>query len=400
MNGRNRGAFRNGPGAVIAKYVLLSFYGYFTIGLTLAVLPVFIHQRLGFNEVVAGGVVSIQYVMTFFMRAYAGHIVDSKGPRPAVILSMCCFMAAGLTLCLAFMWVNTPSLSLALLMISRLFTGCGEGMVGASPVNWAILHTGEQHTAMAISYNGIATYSAMAVGAPLGLLLANNLGYWSLGLLTIITGLAGWWSAIAKKALRGAQDAPKIAFLKVLKLVAPYGTGLTLAGIGFGAISTFITLYFIYKSWVNPAICITGFSVFFILGRLFFSRSIAAYGGLNVAIVSMVVEGIGLVVLWAAGNHYLAIAGASITGLGFSLIFPALGYEAVRRVSASNKGAALGAYGLFIDISLGITGPLIGFVANHLGMNYIYSFSASLVFTGLLICFLIKRAETTTAGPV
>ena len=392
MNRRNGGAWVNGPGAVIAKYVLLSFYGYFTIGLTLAVLPVFIHQRLGFNAVVAGGVVSIQYVMTFFMRAYAGHIVDSKGPRPAVILSMFCFMAAGISLCLAFMWANTPLLSLTLLMVSRLFTGCGEGMVGASPVNWAILHAGEQHTAMAISYNGIATYSAMAIGAPLGLLLANGLGYWSLGVLTIITGIAGWWLAITKKALRGAQDAPKIAFLKVLKMVTPYGTGLALAGIGFGAISTFITLYFIYKSWVNPAICITGFSLFFILGRIFFSRSISTYGGLTVAIASMVVECIGLIVLCIAGNHYLAIAGASITGLGFSLIFPALGYEAIKGVSASNKGAALGAYGLFIDISLGITGPLIGFVANHFGLNYIYPFSASVVLAGLLICYLIKRA--------
>lgn len=301
-------------------------------------------------------------------------------------------MAAGISLCLAFMWANTPLLSLTLLMVSRLFTGCGEGMVGASPVNWAILHAGEQHTAMAISYNGIATYSAMAIGAPLGLLLANGLGYWSLGVLTIITGIAGWWLAITKKALRGAQDAPKIAFLKVLKMVTPYGTGLALAGIGFGAISTFITLYFIYKSWVNPAICITGFSLFFILGRIFFSRSISTYGGLTVAIASMVVECIGLIVLCIAGNHYLAIAGASITGLGFSLIFPALGYEAIKGVSASNKGAALGAYGLFIDISLGITGPLIGFVANHFGLNYIYPFSASVVLAGLLICYLIKRA--------
>ena len=59
----------------------------------------------------------------------------------------------------------------------------------------------------------------------------------------------------------------------------------------------------------------------------------------------------------------LALAGAALSGFGFSLVFPALGVEAVNQVSAANRGAAVGAYSLFIDLSLGITGPLVGAVA-------------------------------------
>ena len=60
------------------------------------------------------------------------------------------------------------------------------------------------------------------------------------------------------------------------------------------------------------------------------------------------------------------------------------------KVSASNKGAALGAYGLFIDISLGVTGPLVGFVAKAFGMGYIFPFSMAMVVIGLFVCVILN----------
>jgi len=378
------------PSFVIANYVALTFYGYFTIGLTLAVLPMFIHQVLGYNTIIAGGVVSLQYVMTFIMRAYAGKMVDHQGPKRAVIISMSCFIAVGLLLILAFSVADKPLWSLSLLIVSRLLTGCGEGMVGASPVNWAMLRVGEEHTATAISYNGIANYSSMAIGAPLGVWLSAELGNWTLGILTLAIGLLGFWSAWMKTPLKSNSDAPKQPFFRVLKAVSPFGSGLALAGIGFGTLSTFITLYFAAYHWENAATCITIFSLFFIFGRLAFSKAIARHGGISVAMTSMVVECLGLVLISLATSPQIVMLGAALTGLGFALVFPALGVEAVRQVSGANKGAALGAYGLFIDISLGITGPVVGFVAKNYGMEAIFPFSAVMVLCGFLTCLVLK----------
>ncbi|ULT24564.1 hypothetical protein KUH03_37400 [Sphingobacterium sp. E70] len=50
----------------ILGYVSLTFLGYFTIGLSLATLPIFIHQILGFNTIIAGLVISVQYIATFY----------------------------------------------------------------------------------------------------------------------------------------------------------------------------------------------------------------------------------------------------------------------------------------------------------------------------------------------
>jgi len=382
----------------ITKFVTFTFLGYFTIGLSLAVLPVFIHQQLGYSPMIAGIVISLQYVTTFLFRGYAGSIVDKKGPKPAVLLGMSGFALSGILLFVAYYLKDTPALSLGVLVLTRFMTGFGEGLIGASPINWAIFAVGDQHTGKAISFNGIASYGALAVGAPLGVILHNAYGIGSIGLLIIVVGIMGFFYARSQKALRGDHKEPRQPFLQVLKTVSPYGICLALGGLGFGTISTFITLYYASLNWSGAVLCLSVFSLLFITGRLIFGRSIEIYGGMKTAIACLALESIGLLILALATNPHLALAGAGIAGLGFSLIFPALGVEAVRRVPASNKGAALGGYGLFIDLSLGLTGPLVGGVASHFGMLYIFPFSMTVVFTGFVLAVLVYYRQQRQGG--
>ncbi|WPU92048.1 MFS transporter [Mucilaginibacter sabulilitoris] len=378
----------------IAGFVTFTFIGYFIIGLSLGVLPVFIHQQLGYSTMVAGVVISLQYLTTFLFRGFAGGIVDKKGPKPAVIMGMIGFALSGVFLCAAYWLKANVALSLGLLIITRLVTGFGEGLIGASPINWAIFAVGDQHTSKAISYNGIASYGALAIGAPVGIILSNNYGISSIGLVIMFAAIIGFCYAKYKEALMGNSKAPRESFLKVLKTVTPYGICLTLGGLGFGTISTFITLYYAYLNWTDAVLCLSVFSTLFILGRILFANAIDTYGGMKTAMACLALESAGLLVLWLANIPHIALVGAGITGLGFSLIFPALGVEAVKLVPGSNKGAALGGYGLFLDLSLGLTGPLVGGVASHFGMLYIFPFSMAMVFTGFLLAVLINRKRS------
>lgn len=375
----------------LISYVSFTFVGYFIIGLSLSVLPIFITKSLGYSLLIAGMVISLQYISTFFLRAYSGKIIDGKGPKPAVLFSMIGFSLTGIFLILAYYFKFSPILSLSFLIITRLLTGCAEGMVGASPINWAIMDLGEKHTAKIISYNGVACYGALAIGASLGIVIEHAYSLYGIGILSIILGILGFFFAKTKENKTNLNPQENQSFWKVLGKVAPFGVCLALGGIGFASISTFITLYYNYFHWNNGALCLSIFGGLFVVGRLVFSNVINNYGGIKVAIACLFVETIGLLIIAFATNAQMALVGAGVTGLGFSLIFPALGVVAIKSVSPSSQGSALAGYGLFIDISLGVAGPIIGSVADFFGMQFIFPFSAAMVFIGLGLAYFLKK---------
>ena len=138
-------------------------------------------------------------------------------------------------------------------------------------------------------------------------------------------------------------------------------------------------------------LCLSAFGGCFIGARLLFANSINRLGGFRVAIICLGVESLGLLLLWSAPNPWAGLAGAALTGFGFSLVFPAFGVEAVNLVPASNRGAALGAYSLFVDLSLGITGPLVGFVANLFGFRSMFLFACLASLSGLALAIALHR---------
>jgi MFS family permease len=148
-------------------------------------------------------------------------------------------------------------------------------------------------------------------------------------------------------------------------------------------------------------LCLSLFGACFIGARLLFGNLINRIGGFRVAIACLSVETLGLLLLWLAPNPNLALAGAALTGFGFSLVFPALGVEAVNLVPPASRGAAVGAYSLFIDLSLGITGPVAGAVAAGFGFASIFLFAALASLSGLgLSVYLYKHAKRTREKPV
>ena len=74
---------------------------------------------------------------------------------------------------------------------------------------------------------------------------------------------------------------------------------------------------------------------------------------------------------------------------------PALGVEAVRNIPAHDRGAALGVYTAFVDLSLGISGPMAGIIVSALGYPPIFLFAAAMAGSSmaLLITLYLKRAK-------
>ncbi|WP_292990279.1 MFS transporter [Pantoea sp.] len=379
----------------ILSVVIFTFFCYLSVGLPLAVLPGFVKNHLGFSSFIAGLIISIQYFATLLSRPQSGRLADRFGPKRVVMLGLLCCGMSGVLTIVAALLSSWPWLSLALLAIGRLFLGVGESFSSTGSTLWGMNIVGPLQTARVISWNGVATYLAMAVGAPLGVLLNSEFGMSGFAGLIALMGVAGYLMASRKPAVT-VSVGERIPFHRVFSRVWLYGLALGFGTIGFGVIATFITLYFASRDWQGAAYALTLFSLGFVLVRLGFGRFITRFGGLRVSLFSFLLECLGLLIIWQADSAWLVGVGAFLTGSGFSLVFPALGVEAVKRVERQDQGSALGTYSAFLDLGLGLTGPVAGLFIGHWGMQSVYLAAAIMVLGALLITLRLYGQQRLT----
>jgi predicted MFS family arabinose efflux permease len=81
------------------------------------------------------------------------------------------------------------------------------------------------------------------------------------------------------------------------------------------------------------------------------------------------IETIGLVLLGAAADLGVVIAGAIGMGAAFSLLFPSLSLVAVNRVGPERRGKAMGTFTAAFDLGMLVGSPLVGAAAAIAGYS-------------------------------
>lgn len=376
----------------IISIVVFTCICYLSIGLPLAVLPGYIHYQLGYSTFIAGVVISLQYIATLLSRPHAGRYTDIWGPKKVVSLGVICCLLSGLFTLLAVVLQFAPPLAVAALLIGRVFLGVGESFTATGATLWGIKTVGAIHTSRVISWNGVATYVAMAVGAPLGVMLNGYFGISGFAVIVVLVAAVGLLYARTRQDV-SVTAGIRAPFHVVVRKIWPYGMGLALGTVGFGVIATFITLYFSAHGWQGAAFTLSLFSIGFICIRLILGNTITRYGGVAVSLICFVVECLGLLIIWYASSAWIAGIGAFLTGSGFSLVFPALGVEAVKQVEEQNQGTALGTYSAFLDLALGLTGPIAGWVAGYYDLQTIYLLAAAVVAVAFILIMRVYQQQ-------
>ncbi|MDI6652328.1 MFS transporter [Gluconobacter japonicus] len=384
------------PTKRVLTVVLFNLLVYIVIGLPNAVLTIFVHHTLGYSTAIAGMAFSLQYLATFAARPSAGRLVDNIGPKPVVLGGLITCFVSGLLMFGAGWAREIPALSLGILLLSRLFLGWAESWAATGVIVWNIRRVGAENTAIAISWNGICSYGGIALGAPIGaklsLLPTPYGGIVAVGILSAILPLIGLALIGFYKGVKpvATNDKP-LPFSHALRLVLPHGMALAAGSIGFGAISSFLALYYAVLHWEGAATALSVFGIVFVVIRFFFASQIARRGGVFVAIVSLLIEAAGLACLAIFPSQGAALIGAALTGAGFSLLFPALGVLAVNSAGPQNRGAALGAYSIFIDLAIACSGLVLGQVIEFAGYKTMFGMTAVCCLVGVLISRSLGR---------
>ena len=363
------------------------------IGIALPVLPLHVHQQLGLSTFVVGLVTGTQFLAALASRVWAGRFADRAGAKRAVVAGMLAAVAGGLLYLLSLRFVTAPPVSAAILLLGRALLGAAESFIITGGVSWGLALVGPANAGRVIAWVGMAMFAALALGAPLGTSLYALGGFATIAIATTLVPFAAI-VLVAPLAAVPAQHGARASLLKVARAVWMPGFGSALSSIGLGVMIAFSSLLAAERHWSPVWLLFSAFAASLVAARLLLGHVPDRFGGARVALVSILIEAGGLLLIWLAPAQIFGVAGALLTGLGFALVYPGLGVEAVRRAPPQSRGLAMGAYTAFLDVALGFGSPALGWIAGRSGLGSVFLAGALIVFGAIAFAVrLLCRSE-------
>ncbi len=369
--------------------MVVVFIFFSIVGMVLPVLPLQVHDVLGFGPFVVGIVAGCQFAVALITRFWAGRLADNRGAKYAVRLGFCGAIAGGLLYCISMFFLQQPTISVILLLLGRALSGGSESLVITGSIVWALQSVDAGKSGKVISWVGMSLFAALAVGAPLGGFIFHNWGFLGISITSVLAPIAALIITHRLNAFVPQPSSEGQGFFTILGAVALPGTAFALAGITFGAITTFLTLLFSVRSWSHGSLAFALFALMLIIVRVAFGHYPDRFGGAKITLYSLMVQIVGLGLVAGAGSPGMAMVGAALAGAGFALVYPGLCIEILRRVPAENRGIAMGSYNACLDITLGFGSPMLGYIAGQLGMASVFSVSAVAAVLAVVVTLVI-----------
>jgi MFS family permease len=213
-----------------------------------------------------------------------------------------------------------------------------------------------------IGLYGLAIWTGLTLGPPIGVLLQHAGGFHLVWGFAAGAPLLG--AVIASQLpehFRPIEPARRGPFISREAL----GPGVTfaLSVFGFAAVSAFIVLSLDERGIGHGPEVFSVFAATVVATRLLAGGLPDRIGPARCAVAAALIETVGLILLGAAEDLAVVIAGAIGMGAAFSLLFPSLSLVAVNRVGAARRGAAMGTFTAAFDLGMLVGSPLVGAAA-------------------------------------
>lgn len=377
-------------------FILICFANFFIFlgfQMTLPTLPLFV-KELGGSDQSIGWIVGIFTFSALIFRPYAGQLLETKGRKFVYMFGLAVFAATvG-----AFAVVTT----IVFLLIIRFIQGIGFGFASTATGTIATDLIPPKRRGEGMGYFGLSGNLALAFGPALGLTLVDIITFPQLFLVSAgVVVVALLLSTIVRyKEVEESPDRSTTVKFDIFEKTAIQPSVLLFfLTFTFGGIASFLPLYAAQKGIDGMEMYFLTYAIFLMISRTFAGRIYDLKGHTYVFPPGVIMIFIAMLLLAWLPNTIVLIIAASIYGLGFGSVQPALQAWAVDQAAAHRKGMANATLFSFFDLGIGIGAIIFGGIAQKFGYGYIYLTSATSVLVSLAIYIgLLVRARKRKQG--
>jgi MFS family permease len=384
---RLRSAGRERPAAAaFAGVVCSTLLGFLALGAVLPILPRYVQGPIGAGDVAVGVVVGAFALSAVVCRPIAGRLADARGRRRIVVTGLLVTGLAGV--------LYLPPLGVAGLVVARMVLGIGEGLVFTAGATWIVDLAPPARRGQTIGLFGLAVWGGLALGPLIGEGIYALAGYRAVFVFAAVSPLLG--AALAQRVPdehRPPAGGRQARAALVPRPVRGPGVAMALANVGYGTMAGFVVLLLADRGIGGGAGVFTAFAASVVGARLVAGRLPDRLGPRVTAAAAGLAEAVGLALLAAASSLPVALAGALVMGVGFSLLFPSMALIVVARMGPERRGAAMGAFSAFFDVGVGVGAPLAGAVAALAGYGAAFGVAAGCAAAGTAIGVLSTRRD-------
>ena len=378
--------------------VLVAAFTFFVgVGMTLPILPVFVHSELGGSSVEIGLVVAVQALSAILVRPWINPRIVRYGSVPIIV-----WAAAFGALSIALMPLSPNVIALIGL---RLVLGGAQAAMMVAMLSSVMAWVSDWRRAEATSVFSVAPYIGLAIGPVVGQLIYNGAGYEAAFLTAGVIAFVGALPVVTLRKsdikmgdLAGLDGAGKPPTFYLPALLP--GTVLALGIVGMVGMNAFLPLYAPTLGTSQVQWMFFFYSAVVLSVRLFGRRIPDRIGPRKAGIAATVSIVIGLTLMAVTPSWqgiYLAIVPLAI---GIALQYPGLMALVLSDVDDRTRPSAISTFTMFFDIAQGLGGLVVGLAAAVGGYRSVFGVGAvcSVIGLTILVGFVLPRYARSAAA--
>ncbi|MEQ8599777.1 MAG: MFS transporter [Devosia sp.] len=346
-----------------------------------------IQEAMGVGEGQLGLALIGSAVGTLISLTFAGRFIEALGYRRILLVAIPLLAV----LFAAAVWAANPLAFFLLLVPVGLTIGCIEIIINieADRVEHAI---GRRIMSRAHAFWSLGFFSAGIVGS---FIARTGLApQWHLMIMIPVVLLAtlivlGQFQPAAHRTGSSTDETPRLArpTATIMALVAVCLSAMLMEGAGIDWSAIYMrNIFDATPFWAGIAVAVVAGSQAF--ARFFADGFVDRFGPVTVARVLLTILGGGVVLAFLAPSALLAYCGFAMIGFGSSALFP-LAMSAAAQQTDRPAAINVAALAQFSFTAFLLGPPLLGFIAEHFGIQWTFGVGFPLVLVGLFTAHVL-----------